>query len=41
VWAVHDSFAIGMFNIHHVMDTINLFFNQKLGLDNYCLFIII
>lgn len=41
VWAVHDSFAIGMHQTHHLMDTINLFFNQKLTNKHYCLFIVI
>lgn len=38
---VHDSFAIDLFNTHKLMDETNNFFNKKLNLNNYAIFIII
>ena len=41
IQSVHDSFAINLFELHKLMDTTNLFFNEKLNIRDYGLFILI
>lgn len=41
IQSVHDSFAINLFEIHKLVDTTNLFFNEKLKSKNYSIFILI
>ena len=41
IFAVHDSFAINLYELHKLMDLTNKFFNLKLINNQYSLFIII
>jgi hypothetical protein len=41
VLTVHDSFAVNLFDLHVLVDLINLFFNDKLSIKSYGLFIVL
>lgn len=41
VWPVHDSFGIGLFEVHRLVDKTNLYFSSKLGSESWSPFVLI